>query len=161
MSPFAGVLKALAELCSVLGVSHAANERIFLLLKARWLHTREIQGRTQVQGSDLPKILVKVHAGVSAAVHPRCVGVCSTSLLKNPVKNGRSVSKINLLLTRAVGSIICFLHSKMGAERHKSVETPLFQGSVVELGIVSQSFSSWARHSVQAGFSGRRLSCSL
>ena len=114
-----------------------------------------------MEGSDLPKILVEVHAGVSAAIHPRCVGVCSTSLLKNPEGNVRSISKINLLLTRAIESIICFLNSKMGAARHKAVETPLFQGSVVELGMVSQSFSSCARHCVQAGFSGRDLSCSL
>lgn len=84
------------------------------------------------------------------------MGVCSTSLLQNPGENVRSIGKINLLLTCAIGSIICLLNSKMEAARHKAVERPLFQGSLVELGMVSQSFSGGA-YSVQAGFPGRDL----
>ena len=110
-----------------------------------------------VQGSDSPKILVEVHAGVSAAIHPRCVGVCSTSLHKNPEGNVRSISKINLLLTRAIESIICFLNSKMELQgtkqlRHLSSKAlwwswewspslfPAVQGTVFRLGFQVETF---------------------
>lgn len=49
-----------------------------------------------------------------------------------------------------------FPQSKIGAARHKEVEIPLYQGSVVGLEIVSQSFQLY-----RAGFSGVLVSADV
>lgn len=94
----------------------------------------------RVRASDLTKTLVKVHAGVSAAIHV-CRVVSAAPRFSDPRETIRSMSiSSDLLLTRATGSVVCFLHSKMGGARHKAVERLLLQGSVAELGMLPVFF---------------------